>query len=104
MPENENYTVKFVNKGLQRVTKQCMVFIGKWPLFGGYIVLFKQRRVTEVWSYLQVGLYLEVAFTTSLTVVIIICRLVSLTQFSILFHIDMYKAEYGELIIGHNVT
>ena len=26
-----------------------MVFIDKWSLFGGYIVLFNQGKVTEVW-------------------------------------------------------
>ena len=26
-----------------------MVFIDKWPLFGGYIVLFKQGRIPEEW-------------------------------------------------------
>ena len=26
-----------------------MVFLDKWPLFGGYIVLFNQGRVTEEW-------------------------------------------------------
>ena len=28
---------------------QYTVFIDKWPLFGGYIVLINQRRVTEEW-------------------------------------------------------
>ena len=41
-------TVKSVNKGHPR-DRQHMVFIDKWPLFGGYIVLFNQRKVTEVW-------------------------------------------------------
>ena len=26
-----------------------MVFVDKWSLFGGYIILFNQGRVTEMW-------------------------------------------------------
>ena len=40
-------TAKPVNKGHSR-ERQDMVFIDKWPLFGGYFVLFYQRRVIEV--------------------------------------------------------
>ena len=29
-----------------------MVYIDKWPLFGGYMVLFNQEHVTEVWPLL----------------------------------------------------
>ena len=39
---------KPVNKGLPR-EEQHMTFIDKWPLFGGYIVIFNQRKVTELW-------------------------------------------------------
>ena len=42
-------TVKPVNKG-QISEKRYMVFIDKWHLFGGYMVLFNQGMVTEVWS------------------------------------------------------
>ena len=42
------YTVKPVNKGHPR-ERHHMVFIDKWSLFGGYIVLFNQGYVTEVW-------------------------------------------------------
>ena len=70
-----------------------MVFIDKWSLFGGYIVLFIQRRLTDVWPlftewslfggyivylskewllkcvfYLQSSHYSEVAFDTGLAV------------------------------------
>ena len=46
-----------------------MFFIDKWSLFGGYIVLFNQGRVTEVWPLFSgCGLYLEVAFIIGLTV------------------------------------
>ena len=31
-----------------------MVFIDKWSLFRGYIVLFNQGRVTEVWPLFTV--------------------------------------------------
>ena len=44
-------TVKPVNKGHPR-ERQCMVFIDKWPLFGGYIVLFNK-------GLLKCGLYLQ---------------------------------------------
>ena len=37
-----------MNKGHPR-EGQHIVFIAKWPLFGGYIVLFYQGMVTEVW-------------------------------------------------------
>ena len=37
-----------MNKGHPKET-QHNVFIDKWSLFGGYIVLFNQGRVTEVW-------------------------------------------------------
>ena len=43
------YTVKPVNKGHPR-EKQHMAFKDKWPLFGGYNVLFNEGRVTEIWS------------------------------------------------------
>ena len=42
------YTVRPVNKGHPKET-EYMVFMDKWPLFGGYIVSFNQRRVTELW-------------------------------------------------------
>ena len=54
-----NNTVKPVNKSHPR-ERHIMVFIDKWPLFGGYIILFNQGRVTEVgplftgWSLTQV--------------------------------------------------
>ena len=35
-------------KGLPR-ERQHMVFIDKLPLLGGYILLFNQGKVTEVW-------------------------------------------------------
>ena len=38
-----------VNKGHSR-EEPPVVFIDKWPLFAGFIVLFKQGRVTDVWS------------------------------------------------------
>ena len=41
-------TVKPVNKGHLR-EKQYMVFIDKWPLFGGYIVLLNLESITEEW-------------------------------------------------------
>ena len=41
-------TNKPVNKGHPR-ERQHMVFIDKWPIFGGYIFLFYQGRITEVW-------------------------------------------------------
>ena len=44
------YTVKPVNKGHPR-EGQHMVFIDKWPLFGGYTVLINQGRITEVWPF-----------------------------------------------------
>ena len=40
-------TVKNVNKGHIR-ERQHVPFINKWPLFRGYIVIFKQGKVTEV--------------------------------------------------------
>ena len=84
----KTFTVKPVNKGLLR-ERQNMVFIDKWPLFGGYFVSFYPGRVIEVGSlfegyfvlfyqglgYLECGLYLqdslysEVAFYTGLIVV-----------------------------------
>ena len=42
-------TVNLVNKGHPR-ERQNMVVIDKWPLFGGYFVLFNQWRVIGVWS------------------------------------------------------
>ena len=62
-------TLKPVNKG-HPSQRQCMVFVDKRPLFKGYTVLFNQGKVTEVWPFLQGGLYLEVAFITGLTVLI----------------------------------
>ena len=29
--------------------RQNMVFKDKWPLFAGYIVLFNQEKVSDVW-------------------------------------------------------
>ena len=60
-------TVKPVNKGHPK-ERQNMVFIDKWSLFGGNIVLFNQGKVTEVYLYIQDGLYLDVVFNTDLTV------------------------------------
>ena len=48
-------TVKPVNKGHPR-ERQHMVFIDKWSLFGGYIILFNQGMVTEVWLLFWGGL------------------------------------------------
>ena len=43
----EANTVKPVNKGHPR-ERQRMVFMDKWPSFGGYIVLFNHGRITEM--------------------------------------------------------
>ena len=45
-----------------------MAFTDKWPLFGGYFVLFYQGQIIEGGVYLDGGLYSEVAFNTGLTV------------------------------------
>ena len=45
-----------------------MVFIDKYSLYRGYIVLFNQEKVTEVWPLFKGGLCSEVAFNTGLTV------------------------------------
>ena len=60
-------TVKLMNKGHAREI-QHTVFIDKWSLFGGYIVLFNQGRVTKCGLYLCGGVYSEVAFDTGLIV------------------------------------
>ena len=61
------YTIKPVNKWHPNERQHIiMVFIDKWSLFGGYIVLFNQGRVIEVWplftgwSLLAGGLYSQV--------------------------------------------
>ena len=61
-------TVKPVNKGHPR-ERHHMVFIDKWSLLGGYIVLFFIKEgLLKCDLYLQGGLYLEVAFNTGVTV------------------------------------
>ena len=60
------YTVKPVNKSHPR-ERQNKVLIDKRSLFAGYIVLFYQERVIEVWCLLT-GLYSEVTVNAGLTV------------------------------------
>ena len=47
-----------------------MAFIDKWSLFGGYIILFNQGKVTTVWLLFAGWSLLEVAFIIGLTVFI----------------------------------
>ena len=61
-----DYTVKPVNKGHLR-ERQRMVFINKWSLFGGFLVLLYQETLLICYIYSSGGLYSEVAFNTGLT-------------------------------------
>ena len=54
------YTAKSANKGHPR-ERQIMVFIDKWPLFGGYLFYFINEGLLDYGLYLQGGLYSEVA-------------------------------------------
>ena len=56
-------TIKPVDKG-HPMERQRMVFIDKWSLFLGYIVLFNLSRLSELWPFFfyRVVLYSEAAF------------------------------------------